>query len=120
MEFSQEAQQINSIIAYSNKVVQLQDKTVNTPYFISKTQRIALTLTTLSSIDKSQILPLTIPDNVTMLIIGTGDKHIFLPAKQQVAIQSLGISVETMSNQKACHCYNLLLSDRRLVGLLLL
>ncbi|TEU22052.1 MAG: hypothetical protein E3I13_02765, partial [Gammaproteobacteria bacterium] len=51
---------------------------------------------------------------------GTGGATQFLHPKQQVAIQQMGIGVESMNNESACRSFNLLLSDVRRVGLLLL
>lgn len=120
MEFSQESRQINSIISYSQQTIFLEDEQINSPCFISNTQRIKLQNTTITTLEKEVIKKLIAHHKINLLIIGTGDKQCFLPAKEKIKIQSLGVGVETMTNQKACHCYNLLLSDGRFVGLLLL
>jgi len=54
------------------------------------------------------------------VIIGTGERVIFLSAKHQVTLGELGLGVECMNNASACSSFNLLLSDARAVGLLIL
>lgn len=75
---------------------------------------------TLEQLDKMTLFPLSSKDDIRLLIIGTGATARFLDPKQQVAIQQMGIGVESMNTESACHSFNLLLSDARLVGLLLL
>jgi len=55
-----------------------------------------------------------------LLIIGTGKHSKFLSPKQQVSLSELGLGVESMNNVSACSSFNLLLSDLRPVGLLIL
>jgi uncharacterized protein len=54
------------------------------------------------------------------LIIGTGKHSKFLSPKQQVSLSKLGLGLESMNNVSACSSFNLLLSDLRPVGLLIL
>lgn len=120
MEFSQEKRLKNSIISYQNKNIHLADQVLSTPCFLSKTYQVKLDDITLETLRKTTISPLLIKDNVSILLIGTGDKQSFLVPQQHAELHSLGIGIEIMPNISACRCYNLLLLDYRAVGLLLL
>ncbi|MBE8189480.1 MAG: hypothetical protein HAW58_01100 [Candidatus Thioglobus sp.] len=120
MEFNQQAASKNSIISVDNLGVKLANSTLKTPCFISPNYQTELEISALSALDKITLFPLSQPDNIDILIIGTGAKIEFLSAEQQVAISQMGLGVETMNSESACRSFNLLLSDKRLVGLLLL
>ncbi len=120
MEFSQQENNQNSITSIEKDYVSLEYKKVKTPCFISKKYSCEIDINNIDSINKQALFPLSIHDDIDLLIIGTGDKSVFLSPKQQVEIQNMGIGIESMNNQSACRSFNLLLSDARNVGLLLL
>lgn len=120
MEFNQQDNQQNSIISADNKTITLSHTSLSTPCFISTNYHTSIPDITLEQLDKITLFPLSSKDDIDILIIGTGTIGRFLDQKQQIAIQQMGIGVESMSSESACRSFNLLLSDVRLVGLLLL
>ncbi len=120
MEFNQQQASQNSIISVDSVGVKLTHAILKTPCFISPNYHTEIEINELSQLDKLTLFPLSNQDNIDILIIGTGDTMQFLHPKQQVAIQKMGIGVECMNRESACRSFNLLLSDVRLVGLLLL
>jgi uncharacterized protein len=57
--------------------------------------------------------------DTTILIIGL-NKPAFLDEKLRLKLQQKSIAVEVMNTNSACHAFNVLLSELRMVGLLLL
>ncbi len=120
MEFNQQEPCQNSIVSFGGTWVKLADGVVETPCFISPNYYAEVGINCLEELDKQFLFPLSAKDNIDLLIIGTGDSTQFLHPKQQVAIRQMGIGIESMNSESACRSFNLLLSDVRLVGLLLL
>jgi len=120
MEFNQQESEQNSIVSVNDSQIKLAHTTLNTPCFISPSYSSEIEITSLEQLDKTSLFPLSSQDDIDLLIIGTGDITQFLHPKQQVAIQQMGVGVESMNNESACRSFNLLLSDVRRVGLLLL
>lgn len=120
MEFNEQSLDNNSILALEAGQVSLSHVQLSTPCFISKSHTQAVELTTLDQLDKRLVFELCHKDEVDLLLIGTGDTAQFLSAQQQLLIQQMGIGVESMKNDSACRSFNLLLSDARSVGVLLL
>jgi uncharacterized protein len=120
VEFNQQDNNNNSIISVDKNAVILSHVTLPIPCFISSSHYIKTPDLTLEKLDKMALFPLSSKDDIDLLIIGTGKTGKFLDPQQQVAIQQMGIGVESMSNASACRSFNLLLADVRLVGLLLL
>lgn len=61
------------------------------------------------------------PEQIEVVLIGTGAKQHFLPTAVTSDLLSLGIGVEVMSSQAAARTYNILMSEgRRVVAALLL
>ena len=79
-----------------------------------------ISISSLQEITKETLFPLLSQDSLNLLIIGTGKQSKFLSPKQQVALSELGLGLECMNNVSACSSFNLLLSDLRPVGLLIL
>ncbi|MDC9714386.1 MAG: Mth938-like domain-containing protein [Gammaproteobacteria bacterium] len=104
----------------SNNIITLSHTTLAAPCFISPNYHTETPNLTLEKLDKATLFPLTSKNDIKLLIIGTGKIGKFLNPQQQVALQQMGIGVESMNNESACRSFNLLLSDARLVGLLLL
>ncbi|SMN14271.1 protein of unknown function DUF498 [uncultured Candidatus Thioglobus sp.] len=100
--------------------VTLLNATLTTPCFISSNYHTEVPDLTLENLNKITLFPLSSKDDIDILIVGTGKIGKFLNPQQQVALQQMGIGVESMNNKSACRSFNLLLSDVRLVGLLLL
>ncbi|CAC9494156.1 hypothetical protein [uncultured Gammaproteobacteria bacterium] len=120
MEFNQQDNNRNSIVSIENDMVTLSHTTLSTPCFISPKYHTQTPDLILERLDKIALFPLSSKDDIDILIIGTGEYSQFLNPLQQVALQQMNIGVESMNSESACRCFNLLLSDARLVGLLLL
>ncbi|MFP6776648.1 MAG: Mth938-like domain-containing protein [PS1 clade bacterium] len=120
MEFNLQESNINSVISVDSLNVKLSHTALKRPCFISTKYHAEIELNDIQQIDKPSIFQLSRHDDIDLLIIGTGESSNFLHPKIQVEIQQMGIDVECMNNNSACHSFNLLLSDYRLVGLLIL
>lgn len=120
MEFNQQESEQNSIVSVDDSQVKLAHCVLKIPCFISSSYSSEIEITNLEALDKASLFPLSSQDDIDILIIGTGKATQFLHPMQQVAIQQMGIGVESMNNESACRSFNLLLSDVRRVGLLLL
>ena len=120
MEFNQQENSTNSIISIEKDRVGLSHTWLKTPCFISKTHQEEIQISTIEQIDKASVFSWCAKDEVSLLLVGTGESAKFLSAEQQVLIQQLGIGVESMNNAAACRSFNLLLSDTRAVGVVLL
>ena len=120
MEFTQQSSNQNTIISIDESTIKLSHIQVKIPCFISSKKVKELSISSLEEISKEALFPLLSQESLDLLIIGTGKKSKFLSPKQQVSLSELGLSVECMSNISACSSFNLLLSDLRPVGLLIL
>jgi uncharacterized protein len=120
VEFSQQENNQNSVISVEPGGVQLAHTQLKTPCFISRNFFTETSIHTIEAITKTSLFSLSSQDDIDLLIIGTGTSPQFLSAKQQVEIQQMQIGTESMNSESACRSFNLLLSDVRNVGLLLL
>lgn len=120
MEFNQQEASHNSIVSVEEYHVNLAHTQLKIPCFISSHHCCEVDMAHLDDIDQVSLFPLSNQDDIDLLIIGTGTTHQFLHPKQQVSIRKMGIGTESMNNKSACRSFNLLLSDARSVGLLLL
>ncbi|MBA5249437.1 Membrane protein [hydrothermal vent metagenome] len=120
MEFNQQDNQQNSILSVTEGAISLSHASLSTPCFVSTNYHIEIPEMSLEKLDKMSLFPLASKDDIDILIVGTGATGKFLNPQQQVAIQQMGIGIESMSSRSACRSFNLLLSDVRRVGLLLL
>ncbi|SFV76851.1 Membrane protein [hydrothermal vent metagenome] len=120
MEFNQQDNNNNSVISIENDAVLLSYARLKTPCFISKSFSKETNIHQLNEINKLSLFPLISQDDIDLLIIGTGSMPKFLSGKQLVEIQQMGVNTECMNSESACRSFNLLLSDVRNIGLLLL
>lgn len=120
MEFNQQDDEQNSIISTHLDAIELSGRRLSMPCFVSTIYACELAKITLESIDNTTLFAHLKKDDVKILIIGTGASVRFLPSSQQVKFRQIGVAVESMNNSSAISSFNLLLSDRRQVGLLLL
>ncbi len=59
-------------------------------------------------------------DENSLLIVGMGEKTVFLGQKLEKSLQKRSVPFEVMATSAACRCYNLLLAEgRRVVAALL-
>ncbi len=120
MEFTQQDFNHNSIVSCNSSSVILTHGELKTPCFISPKGSLELSIKSITEIDKKLLFQLTSQEPLDLLIVGTGTKVVFLPPKQLVSLGEFGLGVESMNNISACSSFNLLLSDARAVGLLIL
>ena len=120
MEFTQQSANQNTIISIDESTIKLSHIQVNIPCFISSKKVEELSISSLEEISKEVLFPLLSQESLDLVIIGTGKKSEFLSPKQQVSLSELGLGLECMNNISACSSFNLLLSDLRPVGLLIL
>jgi len=120
MEFTQQNANQNTVISIDESTTTLSHIKLKIPCFITSKVAEEVTISSLKDIRKEILLPLLGQESLDLLIIGTGKKSKFLSPKQQVLLSELGLGVECMNNISACSSFNLLLSDLRPVGLLIL
>ena len=120
MEFTQQSPNINTIISVNESTIILSHTQLKIPCFISSKKVEEVSISSLEEINKEALFPLLSQQSLDLLIIGTGKTSKFLSPKQQVSLSDLGLGVECMNNVSACSSFNLLLSDLRPVGLLIL
>mgnify|MGYP002638168071 CR=1 FL=1 len=120
MEFTQQNSSLNTIISFDKSTVTLSHSKLNLPCFISPNESKEISAIDIREIDKEFLFPLLSKESIDLLIIGTGSSPIFLTPKQQISLSEIGLGVECMNNSSACSSFNLLLSDLRKVGLLML
>ena len=120
MEFTEQSANQNTVISIDKFTITLSHTQLKTPCFISSKKVDEVSLSSLEEISKETLFPLLNQESLDLLIIGTGKNSKFLSLKQQVSLSELGLSVECMNNVSACSSFNLLLSDLRPVGLLIL
>ena len=120
MEFTQQSSNQNTVISIDETTITLSHIRVNIPCFISSKKVEEVLISSLEEISKEALFPLLGQESLDLLIIGTGKDSKFLSPKQKVSLSELGLGVESMNNVSACSSFNLLLSDLRPVGLLIL
>ena len=120
MEFTQQDPNLNTVISIDESSITLSHIRLNIPCFISSKKVEEVSISSVEEINKENLFPLLSQESLELLIIGTGKHSKFISPKQQVSLSELGLSVECMINVSACSSFNLLLSDLRSVGLLVL
>lgn len=104
------------IRAYLPGTIQVNDRTLHTSIIITPTLLIEdwapQTVEELSSDSFKPFLELA----PTILLIGTGSQHVFLPAELYGELINQGIGVEVMSTSAASRTYNALSSEDRNVA----
>ncbi|MEN8205406.1 MAG: Mth938-like domain-containing protein [Pseudomonadota bacterium] len=120
MRFTQDSFAINSIRAYSDGEITINEKTI--------TQSVVITPDSIQPWAPRRIEEL-IPAHINRLleldpelvIIGTGKVLTFPPPALTVTLQARGIGVEIMAHDAACRTFNVLLAeDRRVVAALMM
>ena len=120
MEFTQQSANQNTVISIDESTITLSHTQLKIPCFVSSKKVEEISISTIEEISKETLFPLLSQESLDLLIIGTGKKSKFLSPKQQISLSELGLGVECMNNVSACSSFNLLLSDLRPVGLLIL
>ena len=120
MEFTQQNPNQNTILSIDESTIKFSNTQLKIPCFVSSKTMKEVSISSLEEISKEGLFPLLGQELLDLLIIGTGKKSKFLSPKQLVSLSELGLGVECMNNISACNSFNLLLSDLRPVGLLIL
>jgi uncharacterized protein len=120
VEFNQENNAMHSIVSIEKDYLQLTNTQLKIPCFLSSNYMIGIEKKSIKDLDRFFLFPHIVKSNIDLLIIGTGIIPQFLSAKQSVEFDKMNIGLECMNTQSACSSFNLLLSDSRKVGLLLL
>jgi len=120
MEFTEQRANQNTVISIDEFRITLSHIRLNIPCFISSKKGEEVSISSVEEINKENLFPLLAQESLEILIIGTGKYSLFLSPKQQISLSELGLGVECMNNVSACSSFNLLLSDQRPVGLLIL
>ena len=120
MRFSQDSFASNSIRAYSDGEISVNEKIINRSVIISAD---VIQLWEPASIDQLTAAHCEIISefNPEVVIIGTGKRLQFPVASVIAGLQTQGIGVEIMAHDAACRTFNILLAeDRRVVVALLM
>jgi len=120
MEFTEQKANQNTVISIDESSINLSHIRLKIPCFISSKKAEEVPISSVEEITKENLFPFLSQESLELLIIGTGKYSIFLSPKQQVSLSEVGIGVECMNNVSACNSFNLLLSDQRPAGLLIL
>ena len=120
MEFTQQSPNQNTVISIDESTITLSHIQLKIPCFVSSNKAEEVSIFSLEEINKEALFLLLSQESLDLLIIGTGKHSKFLSPKQQISLSELGLGVESMNNTSACSSFNLLLSDLRSVGLLIL
>ena len=120
MEFTQQNPNKNTVISIDESTITLSHIQLKIPCFVSSNKTEEVSIFSLEEINKEALFLLLREESLDLLIIGTGKHSKFLSPKQLVSLSELGLGVECMNNASACSSFNLLLSDLRPVGLLIL
>ena len=120
MEFTQQNPNKNTVISIDESTITLSHIQLKIPCFVSSNKTEEVSIFSLDEINKEALFLLLSQESLDLLIIGTGKHSKFLSPKQQISLSELGLGVECMNNVSACSSFNLLLSDLRPVGLLIL
>ena len=120
MEFTQQNPNQNSVMSIDESTITLSHTQLKIPCFISSKKVEEISIFSLEDISKESLFTLLSQESLDLLIIGTGKHSKFLSPKQQVSLSELGLGLESMNNVSACSSFNLMLSDLRPVGLLIL
>lgn len=118
MHIQGEALKKHSITAYEGARFFINQQWHQLPLFVSEKTLLPnpppLTQSSITSFLAS------LSESITLLIVGSPQGVHFLTQAQQVACMQAKIGLECMKIDAACRTYNLLLAERRQVGLLLL
>lgn len=107
------------IAAYDKETVRIYGNTLSYPVLVSNnTITTELTSQSAENITDSDLTTI-IEKQPQILIIGTGDKMIFLTKEQLQRLNKNRIGVEIMTTPAACRTFNVLLSEDRDVMVLL-
>ncbi len=107
------------IRAYQPGEINISGKVYRQPILISPSEiNIYDDCSQFSALKIEQLLS-HINDETEIIIIGSGEKHLFLASSAIKAINDKGIAIEVMGTRQACHTFQVLNFDNRKVVALL-
>ena len=112
MRFVQDSLAINSIRAYDEGEITVNDKTISRSVVITADRIEPWEPRSVEELTAEHIARLGELDP-ELVIIGTGKTLAFPPPALTVALQTRGIGVEIMAHDAACRTFNILLAEDR-------
>jgi uncharacterized protein len=116
---SEQIRTSNRIVGYSDREIRLADATVHTSSLLTHDTRHALALRSVADLDhwdERSLVPLSIS-----ILLFTSPEPLLWPKPQfKATLAGLGIGLEVLTVGAAARTFNLLLSDSRPVGLMIL
>jgi len=114
MRFAQDSPATNSIRAYSDGEISINEIIVTQSVVITPDIIQPWAPRGIDELTPEHLDPL-IELNPEIVIIGTGQEQIFPPARIMASLQTRGIGAEIMANDAACRTFNILLAEDRRV-----
>lgn len=119
MQFQNEPPEKNSIKSYESHAVMINDQRYDQTILVTQQQIIPLpAITEINEIHPDQFES-QLSDKLEILLIGSAGKAQFISPTQYITFSKIGIGVECMKLDAACRTFNILISEHRKVGLLL-
>ncbi len=109
----------STIKSYKPGCIKISDNEFHTPVIISP--EAVKSLETIGEFKqlKAETLLSIINSDTEVLLIGSGEKHQFLPQTEINKLQQQGIGIEVMGTRQACHTFQVLALEQRQVMALL-
>ncbi len=107
-----------NIKSYAPGEINISGKIYTTPVLINEQRIETVPYSDFGEIDLPALESL-IPEQVEVFLIGTGDKHLMLDPKVVHKINQKGIAIEVMSSRNACHTFQVLMYEKRIVSAIL-
>ncbi len=117
MQFNLDTTTGLSIRSYSPGRLQLGDEALTSPVIISST-RVIITDWAAPVITELRLddLQPALDEKPELILLGTGNRHLFPPARVVADILRQGIGFECMNTGAACRTFNVLVSESRQVA----
>jgi len=119
MHFNQDTSGGNSIQAYSDRGIVINDRLISCSVLVTAESVDEWPLATVADLNERH-LDMLAAREPGVIILGTGTTITFPPASLLAGIQNRGIGIEVMANGAAIRTFNVLLSEGRKVLLALL
>lgn len=104
------------VTGYDHNEIRINDKPYQEPLIITPTQLIVPWLVVDVATLTLDDLAIILNDQPQLILFGTGDTWVAVPARLQSALQQQGIGVEIMNTPAACRTFNLLQAEGRQVA----
>ena len=107
-----------NIKSYSPGEINISGRVFTTPILISEQTIETVPFSKFADIDLAA-LESVIPEGVEVFLIGTGKNHQMLKPALIQKVNQKGIAIEVMSSRNACHTFQVLMHEKRIVSALL-